>query len=338
MKDKFYFGYIYIKSSKILALLSLLAGLGFCFLLLIQWKAEKKELTYVNNIELIENLKELGDAYRSSKAKVVELHSKLMTGEQESISLKPDPEMYKSYTSNEHFNDLRIQLSNLKANSATFKHLLVKDFRGSVDYLLNKMKKYAIQKEWLNEGAEPGSTISETAKPKTESFRLLSVDKEDYDSSLQFLQSSVDYLENLNESVESDDSKENIGILVKHLTKYKSLVRKVELDLSEESNQTAEDKEGKRKIFVIMDELETLKQDSIKLVEGHWNLDKKYREVNTLVEQQSQICKDLSLKSIQLNTQNIFWLTVISGLTLLISMAALVIADLLKAVFIFTLK
>ncbi|MCM8533408.1 MAG: hypothetical protein NE330_19735 [Lentisphaeraceae bacterium] len=338
MKEKFYFGYIYIKSSKALALLSLIAGLGFCFLLLIQWKTEKKELIYANNVELIVNLKELSDAYRLSKTKVVDLHSKLMTGEQESISLKPDPQIYKSYTTNDHFADLRIQLSNLKANSSIFKHLLIKDFTGSIDYLLNKMKKYAVQKSWLNEDTEAKKPKLENPKSQAETFRLLSIDKEAYESSLQSLQSSVDYLENLNKTVESDDSKQNIGILVKHLTKYKSLVRKVELDLAEDDDQSEAEKEGKRKIFVIMDKLETLKQDSVKLVANNWSLDGKYRDVNVLVEQQAKICKDSSIKSIQLNTQNIFWLTIIAGLTLLISMAILVIADLLKAIFAFTLK
>jgi hypothetical protein len=337
MQSKFPFGYLFIKSSKVLALLIFLTGMFFTGLIIYQWKAQLSEVKYKNNSEFIVSLQELQKDYTFTKTKVLHLHSQLMVEDEADVELFLDPNIYKSYSSDAHFEDLLKQLANLKKNSAIFKKLIFQNFSASSEYLLEKMRAHALNKKWISDIPEElAEGTSENDAPQD--FSLISLGADDFEKKRDVLMESLRYLQKIRQSVENPDSQQKVDSLINHLTQYQNAMRKVAVDLVLEEKTTEDDKSKRKRIFVIMDELDLMKKNIQEIATSNWTLDKQYSLSVKLLDREYEKCKLASRSSAQMTTLNVTKLTIIIGLTLFLAVLSVVAGDLLRATFMIALK
>ena len=336
MKDNFLFGYIFIKVSKPLAILSLVAGMVLSAVLILQWNKQVKDFSYKNNPELIKNLSGLLRDYGQTKNKVMQLHSQLMTNTEEDVKLYLDPEVYESYTTIEHFADLKVQLQSIGKNSEIFKGLVFKNFSESVNFLLEKMREYALLKKWISEMPKAEEAKEE---PEQLDFYLISSPAESYERNIDLLKKSIDYLNGLKKSVENPESKINIDTMLNHLSQYQNIMRKVNVALVDKDSEGSEEETGnKKRIFVIMDELELMKKNIQEAATSNWTVDDAFAKSMQLVAQESVKCQDAKVLVQKLHFDNGIRLIVVIVLTLLLSAGILILSDVFNALFRMALK
>ena len=140
-----------------------------------------------------------------------------------------------------------------------FKQLILKNFSGSIDFLLGKMRDYALSKKWIVDIPQEEKMAADIAT--NDDFYLISVAPEEYEKKKELIKTSIDYLNDLKASVENPESKLNINSMLNHLSQYQNIMRKVTVALKDKSDETEEDEGNKKRIFVIMDELELMKKN-----------------------------------------------------------------------------
>ncbi|MCH2204443.1 MAG: hypothetical protein MK132_01025 [Lentisphaerales bacterium] len=331
MKENFLFGNLFIKTSKLLALVTLMAGIVLSAVLVLQWRTRHENMIYKNNPELIHSLTVLLRDYGQTKNKVMQLHRQLMTSNEEEIKLYLDPEVYEDYTEVEHFEDLKKQLQSIEKNSEIFKELVFKNFSGSVNFLLEKMREYALLKKWISENPE-GEKSQEEGKEGD--FYLISSPAETYEKNVLLLKESIDYLSSLKASVEASESKSNIDTMLNHLAQYQNIMRKVNVALAvQDENFSEEDSGNKKRVFIVMDELELMKKNIREAATTNWTVDQRFKTTLLLVEKESAKCEVSKTDLQSLNYENTFRLITVIVITLFLSVGLLVSSDVLKALF-----
>ena len=331
MTDNFLFGKIFVKASKPLAIITFIVGILLSLVVVFQWKSQHQETSYQNNPELISSLTILLRDYGQTKNKVMQLHSQLITSTEEDIKLYLDPEVYEDYTEVEHFEDLKKQLQSIDKNSVIFKELVFENFSNSVNFLLGKMREYAILKKWINEVPQIENS---KVVGNNDDFYLIASPAEIYEKNIQLLKESIDYLNNLKKSVENPSSKVNINTMLNHLAQYQNIMRKVNVSLVDTSDDVSEEDSGnKKRIFIIMDELELIKKKIQEVATANWTVDASFKASMLLVEKESNKCLEAKAELSRLNFENAFRLVVTLVLTLSLSVGILISSDVFNALF-----
>tara|TARA_B100001059_G_C17565958_1_gene442553 strand:- start:56 stop:640 length:585 start_codon:yes stop_codon:yes gene_type:complete len=193
------------------------------------------------------------------------------------------------------------------------------------------MSEYAIKNNWID------ATSTQEADD-SEGFNLISVTSVDYQKSRETISNSLVFLNDLKASVENRESKININSLVNHLNQYQNVMRKFNTVSEIKRDGSEDDESSKKRIFVIMDELNQLKKNIKGIITNSWIVDKQYEKTIALMESERQKCFS-SYKSLEdLNTQKGTKLVMLALITFVMSIGSLILADLLKAVFMIAVK
>ena len=276
------------------------------------------------------------DDYDNTKTQALDLHKKLMVAAQEKIQLNQDPNFYNSYRLADEFADLQIQVDSIQKNSDILKELVFKSFDKSINFLLEKMRKYAITKNWMTEAEEKEEVKTQDEVP----FRLFKVvDFRDLTDRKNSLNEGVVYLNALLKDAEHQDSKMNIQALTSHLTAYLNILNSIKInipmaDLPEDDIDTAQ----KKRIFIVMDRLKFLKESVRDVVFGSWGLDLQYEKTSQLIQEELAKClkaKEDVRQTIAKYGFDLCWTVLLS---VVVTIVILISSDLLKAVLVISMK
>lgn len=336
MKEHYFFGYLYIKSSKVLAVLSIVVGAAVCGSLLFDWKKTVDGAKYESTPALTNSLKKLQQTYNDTKKNTFELHTQL-GHDNSDVELMPDPSFYDSYIVAEHFTELQEQVDNIQKNSNTLKDLAYMNFAESADFLHNKMKKYAIMKKWMSPTPENAATTagSEGAKP----FRLLAVDNvTDLKDKRDGLNEGLQFVNDLMVTAENPDSKVKLTSLSNHINAYLSILNAAGINLMSASDEDDPEREQKQRIFEVMEKLNFIKESVRAVVYNNWALDFQYEKTSSLIQEELKKCldaKEIVRKTVSSYGFQLAW-TLLAAIVSTISI--LISADLLKAVLVISLR
>ncbi|MCM8540352.1 MAG: hypothetical protein NE328_08760 [Lentisphaeraceae bacterium] len=336
MKEHYFFGYLYIKSSKVLAILSIVVGAAVCGSLLFDWKKTVDSSKYESNPALTTSLKKLQQTYNETKKNTFELHSQL-GHDNADVKLMPDPSFYDSYVVADHFTELQEQVDNIQKNSNILKDLAYTNFAESADFLLDKMKKYAIMKKWMTPSAEDegGTPGDESSKP----FRLLAVDNvTDLKDKRDGLNEGLQFVNDLMVTAENADSKVKLTSLSNHINAYLSILNAAGINLMSTTDENDPELEQKQRIFKVMEKLNFIKESVRAVVYNNWALDFQYEKTSTLIQEELKKCldaKETVRKTVSSYGFQLAW-TLLAAIITTISI--LISADLLKAVLIISLR
>ena len=335
MKEHYFFGYLYIKSSKVLAVLSIVVGAAVCGSLLFDWKKTVDGAKYESNPALATSLKKLQQTYNDTKKSTFELHTQL-GHENSDVKLQPDPSFYDIYVVAEHFTELKEQVDNIQKNSNMLKDLAYKSFAESADFLLDKMKKYAIMKKWMSPSAEEEvSGDNESVKP----FRLLAVDNvADLKDKRDGLNEGLQFVNDLMISAENADSKVKLTSLSNHINAYLSILNAAGINLMSVTDENDPEEQQKQRIFQVMEKLNFIKESVRAVVYNNWALDFQYEKTSTLIQDELKKCldaKETVRKTVSSYSFQLAWTLLASIIT---TISILISADLLKAVLIISLR
>ena len=325
MKDHYFFATFFTKYSKIFAFTLLLVGLTLNAFILLSWKAKTQKITYRNNPLLTDNLSLLLKDYGRTKNEVLQLHSKMMPSNEVEIKLNKDPQIYESYTKMEHFSDLRSQLKKVKNNIKIFKGLVIQHFSESADILLNKMRHHADNKQWIDPKAKKEGEETETL----ESFNLITSKAASFKKSVESLRGAKTYLRKLKKEAENPESIENIDKMVNCLNQYELLMGKIDTDPENSKNELSD---NRKRVFLVIDEVELIKKEVQEIAESDWTLDIIYKKVAGITENESQKCMAAEVFLSKMNFSNTLLLAVVLLVSLALTFGSLVFSDLCSAV------
>ena len=336
MKEHYFFGYLYIKSSKALAILSIIVSAAVCGTILFDWKKTVDDARYKPSPALTNSLKKLQQTYNDTKKNSFDLNSQLGHSN-EGLGLLPDPSFYDSYIVAEHFTELQGQVDNIQKNSDKLKDMAYKSFSESADYLLKKMRDYAIMKKWL----KPEDVHSENGdKDKSKMpFRLLAVENnEDLKDKRAGLEEGLSFVNDLMVSAENADSKVKLTSLANHMNAYLGILNAAGISLMADAEENDPEMEQKKRIFQVMEKLNFIKESVRAVVYNNWALDFQYEKTSALIQQELKSCLDAKekvRKTISSYSYQLAW-TLLAAVVVTISI--LISADLLKAVLVISLK
>lgn len=335
MKEHYFFGYLYIKSSKVLAVLSVVVGAAVCGSLLFDWKKTVDGAKYESSPALTNSLKKLQETYNETKKNTFELHTQL-GHDNTDVKLLADPSFYDSYVVAEHFTELQEQVDNIQKNSNTLKDLAYLSFAESADYLLEKMKKYAIMKKWMNPSVDkPKSEGGESVKP----FRLLAVDNvSDLKDKRDGLNEGLQFVNDLMVTAENPDSKVKLTSLSNHINAYLSILNAAGINLMSSVTEDDPEQEQKQRIFEVMEKLNFIKESVRAVVYNNWALDFQYEKTSALIQEELKKCldaKETVRKTVATYSFQLAWTLLVS---IVATISILISADLLKAVLVISLR
>jgi len=336
MKEHYFFGYLYIKSSKALAVISIIVSAAVCGSLLYDWKNTIDEARYKSSPALTNSLKKLQKTYNDTKKNSFELNSRLGHSN-EDLKLLPDPSFYDTYLLADHFTELQEQVDNIQKNSDMLKDMAYKSFSESADYLLKKMRDYAIMKNWMKAQDVPpeNGPQDESKRP----FRLLAVENnEDLKDKRDGLVEGLSFVNDLMISAENADSKVKLTSLSNHMNAYLSILNAAGINLMADTEEDDAEQEQKKRIFQVMEKLNFIKESVRAVVYNNWTLDFQYEKTSALIQQELKNCleaKEKVRKTISSYSFQLAW-TLLAAVVVTISI--LISADLLKAVLVISLK
>ena len=336
MKEHFFFGYLYIKSSKVLAFISVIIGLGVCVSLLFDWRKTIEEKKYQSNPVLTASLQKLVSDYDNTKTQALELHSKLMISAQEKIELAEDPKFFDSYILADEFAELQTQVNSIQQNSEVLKKLVFKSFDQSVNALLETMRQHAISKNWMSKEEVKVEEKTQDEIP----FRLFKVvDFSELKDRKKSLNEGMDFLSGLLKEADKEDSKTNITALTNHLGAYLNILNSIKVNIPL-APEAAEDDiiTNKKRVFIVMDRLKFLKESVRSVVFDSWGLDLQYEKTSQLIQEELAKClqaKEEVRQTISKYSFDLCWTVLIS---VVVTISILISSDLLKAVLLISLK
>ena len=334
MKEHYFFGYLYIKSSKVLAVLSIVVGAAVCGSLLFDWKKTVDDARYESNPALATSLAKLQDTYTNTKKSTFELHSQL-GHDNADVKLMPDPSFYDTYVIADHFAELQQQVDNIQKNSDILKDMAYKSFAESADYLLKKMRDYAIMKKWM-EAPEQGAAEADADKKP---FRLLAVENiADLKDKRDGLNEGLSFVNELMVSAENPDSKVKLTSLSNHMNAYLSILNAAGINLMSATEEDDPEVEQKKRIFQVMEKLNFIKESVRAVVYNNWALDFQYEKTSALIQQELKNCLDAKEKVRKTISSYSFQLAWTLLAAIITTISILISADLLKAVLIFSLR
>lgn len=336
MKEHYLFGYLYIKSSKALAILSIVVSAAVCGTLLFDWKKTVDEARYKSNPALANSLKKLQQTYNDTKKSSFELNSQLGHSGEAPV-LEADPSFYEPVVA-AHFTELQMEVDKIQKNSDILKDLAYKRFSDSADFLLKKMHDYAIQKNWI----KPEDVKDENSANKDESknpFRLLAVENnEDLKDKRAGLVEGLSFVNDLMVSAENADSKVKLTSLSNHMNAYLNILNAAGISLMSDVEESDAEQEQKKRIFQVIEKLNFIKESVRAVVYNNWTLDFQYEKTSALIQQELKKCLDAKenvRKTISSYSFQLAW-TLLAAVVVTISI--LISADLLKAVLVISLR
>lgn len=339
MKEHYFFGYLYIKSSKVLAVLSIIIGAAVCGSLLFDWKKTVDDARYKSNPALTASLKKLQQTYNDTKKHTFELHSQLGDAGSEEVKLLPDPSFYDSYVVADHFTELQEQVDNIQKNSDSLKDIAYKNFAVSADYLLKKMRDYAILKKWLTESPKETADDKKTEEGQQAPFRLLAVESNtDLKDKRDGLQEGLSFVNELMLTAENPDSKVKLTSLSNHINAYLSILNAAGINLMTDVGEDDPEMEQKKRIFQVMEKLNFIKESVRAVVYNNWALDFQYEKTSGLIQQELKKCLDAKENVRRTVSDYSFKLACTFLLSVVVTISILISADLLKAVLIIALR
>ena len=335
MKEHYFFGYLYIKSSKALAVLSILVSAVVCGSLLFDWKNTVDEAQYKASPGLTNSLKKLQKTYNDTKKHSFELNSQLGHSGEE-LKLHPDPSFYDTYVVADHFTELQGQVDKIQKNSDMLKDMAYKSFSESADYLLKKMRDYAIMKKWLKAEEQPAGNQQDEGKNP---FRLLAVENnEDLKDKRDGLVEGLNFVNDLMVTAENADSKVKLTSLSNHMNAYLSILNAAGINLMADVEEDDAEQEQKKRIFQVMEKLNFIKESVRAVVYNNWSLDFQYEKTSALIQQELKSCLDAKEKVRKTISSYSFLLAWTLLAAVVVTISILISADLLKAVLVISLR
>lgn len=307
MKEPYFFGSLFVRVAKALALLVLLIGSGFCLLQYFQGRNAASAITYRPSVSLQQSLARLQDALTASARTV----SSFNTDNQLTTPSVQEPRFPESIYSEMDFALVNDSLSRIDQDRQQLKQSIVSRFEGSVKSIEEKLRAYAagIGSLPLPTPATAGSAAKPlpAASPRRESLFSSRLSSDEINKRNAKLARRKELLKALETKAENPDNRARIGEAINQLNLLGKLLPEnfdtsITAPLSEES---ATEQEGAGSLSErTAARLQQLRSEVRQILLTSWTLDDSFEQATEINAAERDKCRVSSLaqKGIWLST------------------------------------
>jgi hypothetical protein len=341
VKKQYFFGYLFVRAAKPLALVVILIGIGFCLLEYSQANAAASAVAYQPSASLQRALGSLKDAFSASEHIV----SALNTDNQPASSKAQPPRFPRVIGSNADFARFGDILSKLDQERQQLKESIVGRFETSVKSIETKLREYAARLKSLPAptpaaGPSPVATVtpSPVSTPEQESLFSSKLSADDVNKRSTNLNLRKEFLKVLETKAENPQNRAKLADAIGQLEFLSKLLPEKSDSITGQSdpspavsNQTGT--EQGRKVLPserVAGELEQLRGEVRQTMLTSWTLDETFEHAAELSSAEREKCRIATL------AQKGIWLSAVSRIltgllaAVLLSFVILVCADLVR--------
>lgn len=334
MKQPYFFGYLFVRSAKGLALLVTLIGIGFCVLQYSEANTAVSAVAYQPSAALQRALDNLKKAFSAAQHIVGAFNA----DNQIAIPKVQPPRFPTIIESNADFARISDTLSKINHDRQRLKQSLVSRFEAPAKNIEAKLRAYAANRESLSSPTPPASTAKPVASSAQLEQSLFSsklgageVEKRRADIALR-----KEFLKVLGTKAENPENRLSLNEAADQLNALSRLLpEKVETSASAQSSSASSDAQAEqtRKVFPserVADKLEEIRGEVTEIFLTSWTLDDAFEQASDVRSIEGNKCRVATL------AQKGIWLSAVSRILIgllaaaLVSFLILVCADLVK--------
>jgi len=339
VKQQYFFGYLFVRSAKGLALLVTLIGIGFCVLQYSQANTAVSAVAYQPSTSLRRALGNLKDAFSATEQIVGAFNA-----DNQIATPKVQPPRFPTIIeSNADFAHVNDTLSRIDQDRQLLKQSVVSRFEAPAKSIEAKLRAYAANRESqpsptpvaLANPAPTAKSFPSSAQPKRSLFSSKlgagEVEKRRTDIALR-----KEFLKVLGTKAENPENRLNLNEAADQLNALSRLLpEKVETSASAQSSSASSDPQAEqaRKVFPserVAGKLEQIRGEVTEIFLTSWTLDDAFEQASDVRSIESNKCRMATL------AQKGIWLSAVSRILIgllaaaLVSFLILVCADLVK--------
>ena len=328
MNKHFPFGTLFIKASRGFCILTAIIGLSASIFLLSQWRSNVIKAGYKPNPQIALKVKELNITYKDTLAIATTFHQKHMSGKEGNkkvVQFYKLPKAYEEYATSIHMADLKNSLGKIRNNVDKLKLWFSGDFDTHADILINRLQEtYEKKRQQSVDGND-----TEHADKSTPLFAALNLS--DFQRKRELLNKNLTEIQNLPTQRPEFIAAKNA--MLAQMNDFYSYLEGHRLEDSKESSESS-----KLRVFKILRQMQDTKKVVHEIVVNDWSFDQEYMVLTELVNLEESKCLKAEERLQDIATLYGMRFAVTVLLSIVFCIGILVIADLLKALFIIATK